>query len=207
MNWRKGDTVLVRYLDRTGMPRGGRPLRIIGERNAYVVGWLPGNTIVATPVFPDGRVIRSVPPAERYRTFERRTKLAPWGGFGILMLIPRAAAHSIWLFWHDDGSFRGWYVNLEQTHTWEQGVITTRDHMLDIVCERSRSWQWKDEDDLAAWLEFGVVSAEEAADIRAEGERVARMIEAWEPPFSDGWEHWQPDPSWPTPELPEDWAA
>jgi hypothetical protein len=32
------------------------------------------------------------------------------------------------------------------------------------------------------------------------------MIERWEPPFSDGWENWRPDPAWPLPVLPDGWA-
>ena len=35
-----------------------------------------------------------------------------------------------------------------------------------------------------------------AVEIRDEGQRVAGMIERWEPPFSDGWERFQPDPGW-----------
>ena len=44
-------------------------------------------------------------------------------------------------------------------------------------------------------------------EIRAEGERVVAMIERWDPPFSDRWETWRPDPAWSLPELPADWAA
>ncbi|MEU3087315.1 DUF402 domain-containing protein, partial [Streptomyces massasporeus] len=25
------------------------------------------------------------------------------------------------------------------------------------------------------------------------------------PPFTEGWQHWRPDPSWAVPSLPEDW--
>jgi len=49
------------------------------------------------------------------------------------------------------------------------------------------------------------VTPELAGEIRAEGERVARLIERWEPPFSDGWEDWRPDPAWPLPVLPPGW--
>ena len=27
----------------------------------------------------------------------------------------------------------------------------------------------------------------------------------WGPPFSDGWQHWRPDPAWSVPSLPDDW--
>jgi predicted RNA-binding protein associated with RNAse of E/G family len=79
--------------------------------------------------------------------------------------------------------------------------------LLDIVCERSREWRWKDEDELADAVAFGLIAQEYADEIRAEGERVVRMFESWDPPFSDAWEDWRPDASWPIPALPEDWAA
>jgi hypothetical protein len=53
---------------------------------------------------------------------------------------------------------------------------------------------------LQAW------EGQDAAEIRAEGERVAGMIERWDPPFSDGWEKWQPDSAWPPPKLSPDWT-
>ena len=62
------------------------------------------------------------------------------------------------------------------------------------------SWSWKDEHELEAASRLGRFSPDEAAAIRAEGERV---IAAW--PFPTGWEDWRPDPSWPIPQLPEGW--
>ena len=73
--------------------------------------------------------------------------------------------------------------------------------------KRRREWRWKDEDELEQAVAYGVVPPSHAEEIRAEGERVAGMIERWEPPFSDGWEAWEPDPAWPLPQLPDDWDA
>ena len=203
---REGDTFLVRYESLDGMIRGARPTRVVSERNGYLATWLPAGTVVATPQFADGRRLRDVAPPERF-TAQRSSLIAPWRGEGILMLFPRSAAHSIWVFWKDDGEFWGWYVNLERTHTWHKRGCDTRDHVLDIWCERPREWQWKDDDELEQAVEHGIVPQRYADEIRAEGERVARMIERWEPPFSDGWERWRPDPGWPIPELPDDWAS
>jgi len=107
------------------------------------------------------------------------------------MLVPRAGSHSIWLFWDDAGACRTWYVNLEQRHRWHASGCDTRDELLDIVCERPREWRWKDEDELEAALAFGVLDRERAVAVRAEGERVARVIERWDSPFSDGWDDWR----------------
>lgn len=202
-----GETIVIRYV-RDGIVRGARPVRVVGERNGYLATWLPAGTIVANPVLANGAGLRSVPLEERFTTERRATPaLQRWQGEGILKLFPEHAAHSIWLFWRDDQSFWGWYVNLEALHVRSGNRIDTRDHVLDLWCERPREFQWKDEDELMLAVEQGFVTTDLAADIRAEGERVARMIEAWEPPFSDGWESWTADPSWPLPVLPPDWDA
>jgi hypothetical protein len=206
VKWREGDTFLARYDAVDHALRGARPLRVVGERNGYLATWLPPGTMCANPVLDDGRPLRAVTVTERF-AHTRTTAIEPWRGQGILMLFPQAAAHSIWTFWKDDGSFWGWYVNLERRHVWDDRGIISRDQVLDLWCERPREWQLKDEDELDDAVEVGFVSEADAAEIRAEGERVALMIEAWEPPFSDGWESWRPDPKWPLPVLPEDWDA
>jgi hypothetical protein len=202
-----GETLLVRYV-RDGVVRGARPVRVVSERNGYLATWLPAGTIVANPVLANGAPLRSVALEQRFVAMRREEPaLQPWRGEGILMLFPEEGAHSVWVFWRDDGSLWGWYVNLEARHVRRGNVLDTRDHVLDLWCERPGEFAWKDEDELELAVEHGFVTPELAVEIRAEGERVARMIEAWEPPFSDGWENWRPDPSWPLPVLPPDWNA
>ena len=93
-------------------------------------------------------------------------------------------------------------MNLEAA--WQPFALgfDTEDHILDIWVERDGTWRWKDEDELEVALETGFVTPEEAAAIRAEGERV---VAEW--PFPTGWEDWEPDPSWPVPRLPAGWDA
>jgi hypothetical protein len=201
--WAEGDEFLVRYESADGVIRGARPTRVVGERHGYLAVWLPAATRTAVPVLADGRGLRDCCLEERY-TLPRSSRVVPWRGEGILMLFPRAAAHSVWLFWNADG-FWGWYVNLERRHIWHDRGCDTRDHVLDIWCERPREWEWKDEHELEQAVAHGVVSVAGADQIRAEGERVARMIERWESPFCDAWETWRPDPAWPQPVLPDDW--
>ena len=118
------------------------------------------------------------------------------------MLVPLAGAHSVWLFWDDDGAFRNWYVNLERPHVWHAGGCDTRDTLLDVVCDAPRLWRWKDEDELEVAVAVGAMTRDDANGVRAEGERIAAAIERWESPFADGWERWRADPTWQAPELP-----
>jgi len=203
--WAEGDEFLVRYESADGVIRGARPTRVVGERHGYLAVWLPAATPTAVPVLADGPGLRECSLEERY-TLPRSSRVMPWRGEGILMLLPRAAPHSVWLFWNADG-FWGWYVNLERRHIWHDRGCDTRDHVLDLWCERPRGWEWKDEDELEEAVAYGIVARAHADEIRADGDRVARMIERWQAPFSDGWEEWRPDPSWPQPVLPRDWQA
>jgi hypothetical protein len=193
-----GDTFVIRYV-RGGVVRGARPLRYIEDRSGYTAGWLPAGTIVAYPTFADGSGLRSRPIEQRFDEADRAHKLVPWKPDGILMLTPHDGMHSIWVF------PTGWYVNLERRHHRHGTTIDTRDLVLDLWCERPREWLWKDEDELELAVAVGWLTRELADRVRAEGERVGALIERWEPPFSDGWEHWRPDPYWPLPQLPEGW--
>ena len=198
--WSEGEAFLVRYESADGVIRGALPTRVVGERNGYLATWLAPGTTIAQPILADGRDLHDVTALER-NTLPRASWIGPRRREGALILFPAAAAHSIHAFPH------GWYVNLERKHVWHDRGVDTRDHILDIVCSSSRRWKWKDEDELRDSVVHEIVSAKLAAEIRAEGDRVVELIERWTPPFSDGWENWRPDPAWPAPLLPDDWAA
>jgi predicted RNA-binding protein associated with RNAse of E/G family len=118
------------------------------------------------------------------------------------------AAHSIWVTWGREGEarvFRGFYVNMEEPFRRTAIGFDTNDHMLDILVARDLTWQWKDEDVLADWVGRGLYSAEFAAAVRAEGERVAANIDSRLPPFDDSWDLWTPPALTGRPELPATW--
>jgi hypothetical protein len=124
-----------------------------------------------------------------------------WTGSHALRLLEPGAAHGLYLFWAErDWAFQGWYVNLQAPFRRTAISFDGRDHALDIVVEPDGSWRWKDEDHLELAVAVGAFTPEEAAEIRAEGERV---VAAW--PFPTGWEDWRPDPGWPVPSLPPGW--
>ena len=125
-----------------------------------------------------------------------------WTGHGVLIQHRQGRAHTIWHFWEgEDRRFAGWYVNMQQPYVRDARSFQTQDHELDIWVTADGSWQWKDVEELEEWISRGRFTAEEVAEIRAEGERI---VDEW--PFPTGWENWQPDPSWDVPELPSSWA-
>lgn len=109
-------------------------------------------------------------------------------------------AHSILHFHHGDGSFRGWYVNLETPLRRTPLGWDFDDHVLDLWIEPDGAWRWLDEDEVERGLARGLLNPADVAAARAEGRRV---LAEW--PFPTGFEEWRPDPSLRLPVLPPDW--
>jgi hypothetical protein len=151
-------------------------------------------------VLADGRELRDVPLAERW-AHPRVSARRPWHSTEVIQLFPKGRAHSLWVVRNAERSLLGWYVNLEDPQVLDGRTITSQDHVLDIwVPGDTGQPQWKDEDEFAAAVAVGRFTADEAASIRAEGERV------WaERPWPTGWEEWLPPTEWAQPELPDGW--
>jgi hypothetical protein len=203
--WSRGDEILMRY-GRDGRIYGARPLTVVEHRPDLLAAWLAPATPLVRPVLANGAEIRSVPVAQRYSA-GRKAIEDTWAGTGILKLVPAGAAHSIWLFWEPGWRFRGWYVNFEARHRfWARG-LDTRDLVLDLWVTEPRRWEWKDLDEFDDACAAGAIDPELAGAVLREAERVVEQVEAWEPPFSEGWESFRPDPAWPLPALPSDWES
>jgi Protein of unknown function (DUF402) len=129
-----------------------------------------------------------------------------WTGSHVLVYMPPGPASSVWWFFDPDGEFAGWYVNLEDPYARWAGGVDTADHALDLVVGRDRSWRWKDEDEFAERTGHPLYwTAEQAAAIRAEGERLAGLAEAGAFPFDGAWCDLRPDPGWPPLTRPAGW--
>lgn len=126
-----------------------------------------------------------------------------WHTRRMLQIAPVGAAHALSLHWdHATGTFLGWYVNLQEPMRPTPFGWDSFDQMLDVWIEPDGRWSWKDWDELVEAEQVGIFTVDEAAAIRAEGERVIANLGALLP---TGWEAWQPNPSWPLPTLPDGW--
>ncbi|MHB8642323.1 MAG: DUF402 domain-containing protein [Gaiellaceae bacterium] len=110
-----------------------------------------------------------------------------WRYHHVLSLTRRGDAHSLWLLWEEDWTFRCWYVQLWKPVVETQSGLETMDHALDVLVDPDGTWRWKDEDDFVEAQALGIFTSEEASAIRAEGERVIAAK-----PWPTGWEDWRP---------------
>ncbi|WP_041834332.1 DUF402 domain-containing protein [Actinoplanes sp. N902-109] len=209
MRFTPGQIVLHRNT-RRGRLAFVRPVRVVSDDERGLLLWMERGTPGMSEVTEDGRDTRAMPFAEWVRS--SYTMVAkPWQGPGILLFFPPEADHSVWFFRDDRGTFRNWYVNLEErARRWSDGApagVDVVDQDLDIDVFPDRSWQWKDEDEFAERLAFPEhYWVPDEAAVWAEGRRVIKLIEAGEFPFDGTWTDFVPDPAWVTPDsLPPGW--
>jgi hypothetical protein len=126
-----------------------------------------------------------------------------WKGMDVVMLQRPGDAHSVWFF----GPFST-YVHLQAPFLRTSIGIDTFDHDLDIVVAPDGTWTYKDEDHLVDSVASGRCTEDEADAIRAEGARIAAMLDAgtaWWSSVSSFWSSWTPPERWPVPSLRADW--
>jgi len=180
-----------------------------GRVNLALAMWLLEET-------PERVVIATIPGAESAQVSgPRETALAhlahkteqlaltPWHTQRRVWVMPFGVAHAIGIFWnHATGDFLGHYINLQSPLQRTPIGFDSCDQVLDVVVDPDGAWHWKDESELLDAVDLGLYSTEEAAAIRAEGERVIPMLPRLLP---TGWEGWQAEPSWPSLKLHPDW--
>jgi hypothetical protein len=203
--WTYGDQIVLRY-------RWGErlawivPATVVADTAECIALYQPVGTPFKRPVGADGR---PVPRSLRYEDLAgRRWRLGDgvWRDHSVLWLVRPGAAHAIGVFWRGEArDFVGWYGNLQAPLVRTAVGFDSTDHVLDVDIAPDRSWHWKDEDEFVVAQRCGLISPADELAIRAEGERVIANLEqnAW--PFDAGWEHWQPDPAWPIPAIPDGW--
>ena len=183
--WSSGDVLALREIWH-GQVWKARPWIVVEDTPELLVLWIPrgARTVLPTSKLPTGSWGNR---PSKFRT-------------NALRLTRPGASHSILLFFSEDCAFERWYVNLERPLGRGAVGFDLDDLFLDLLVEPDRSHRWLDEDELEQALEAGLLTTEDAAAARAEGERV---LAEW--PFPTGWENFRPDPRWELPELPAGW--
>jgi hypothetical protein len=118
----------------------------------------------------------------------------------VLRITRPGDRYSRLVFFEDDGRLRGWYVNFERPLVRSPVGFDYVDLLLDLWIDPDGSWRLVDERELEHAVAAGLVTAEEAEQVRAEA---ARIVAEW--PFPTGWEDFRPDPTWEPAQLPPTW--
>lgn len=179
------------------------PVTVVEDSDYRILHYLAPGTLFLRRVLLDGSPVPRVVPMDEFRRLGSKLVKDEWRGSRQLILTRPGRSHSIRQ--RRDAStdaFRGWYVNLQEPVQRTTLGFTTRDQYLDILVAPDHSWTWKDEDELEEAVAVGRVMADEAAAIRAEGERLVADIEAGRFPFDDSLLKWQPNPAWQIPMVP-----
>ncbi|EST39037.1 hypothetical protein N566_04245 [Streptomycetaceae bacterium MP113-05] len=204
--WSPGEHILWRYrANGRDDPHICRPVTVVRDDDELLAVWMAPGTVCVKPQLADGTPVHREPLATRY-TKPRTTTLSRWFGTGVLKLAAPGEPWSVWLFWERGWHFKNWYVNLEEPrHRWVGG-IDSEDHFLDIAVYPDRTWEWRDEDEFSQAQQVGLMDRGKAGEVRAAGFAAVERIREWGSPYTDGWEHWRPDPEWTVPGLPGDWG-
>ncbi|WP_114853935.1 DUF402 domain-containing protein [Brachybacterium sp. YJGR34] len=178
------DEELAVVMTRPGSDRAARAGRRIGPRGRNVVakGW-------------DGSY-----------------SLATWEGATVVRVHPRGHCWSLWR-WHDGEDWTGgWYGNLEAP--WRRTSIgfDTQDWALDVVAQGTPGPTplrvgLKDEDELAWYIEQGVISPELAAHTRALGDELCEILLRGEGLVAADWSRWAPPSDGEPTTLPSEWRV
>jgi hypothetical protein len=182
-------------------------MRVVRDEGDFVALWFPRLTRWKVPTSDPARpwhADRGGHLAECAVSGEWTFRDAEWD-VDTLWLMREGDWHAVWVSWLPHGEHWGWYVNLQEPFRRTELGFETMDLVLDLIVERNRTWRWKDEDELRTFVERGALDTETVERVREEGLRVATRAERDEPPFSDPWPDWRPDPAWDTPVLPPGW--
>lgn len=192
-----GDPVLWLY------GRAIDPMRVVRDDERGLVAWLAEDAEIVAWHPADGRSVREVPLAERFAV-DRAPVVQRWRGGGVLRIAPTGRPWSVWLFWEDDGSFAGHYVNLELPHTRRGGETATRDLTLDLWLEPDGELWLKDADEVEAAVDGGRYTQTQADEIHAAaGWARAELVEGRDWPLDAEWRTWRPPADWTVPPLPD----
>jgi hypothetical protein len=196
--WQPGDSIVLR--ERWGSAIfEARPTTVVLDLPERTMLFVPADVVCALPIDDDGAELRM--PDRPWHL-----ELRPRGHSAILSFAWPDTPYAILLLLDNDGSPRGWYVNLQTPLARTPVGFDTVDHALDVLVTLDRSsWTWKDEDELAEAIALGLFTEADAASFRSWGERAVEHLVNRRPPFDVDWEDWRPDPTWTMPELPPDW--
>lgn len=201
--WRPGETVIVRDVYRCRV-RSAVAMLVVDDEPDHLVLFLPRGAPFALPADRSGRLTKDV------LTFDHLAQIR-WNAPEQILIARAEAEHAVIVRFADSTAreITEWYVNLQAPFVRTRWGFDTIDYALDVVISPDRrEWRWKDRDELIRLVKAGQFTNDQAEEFYREGHRVATAAGRGQPPFSDGWEHWRPNPAWQVEaQLPDGWSS
>jgi len=200
--YNQGDIVVLRQTWK-GKVLWAQPLRVVEDTPDMIALYMAEGTLWKEPRNTRGERVACV-----YLRKEEKWFLmdVTWRGLGRLSLTIPGSMFSVYIFWNSHyRDIKCWYINLEDPlHHTPTGFEHT-DMELDAVLSGDLSeWHWKDEANFRAVESYGLISQEKALKLRAEGERVVKMLQSGTSPFNR-WRTWVPPQNWQGISMPSGW--
>jgi hypothetical protein len=136
---------------------------------------------------------------------------APWVEYYFLgrappaYLGPAITGFSSARFAGPGSRFYGWKVDIVSPFRRTELGFDICDEVLDIVVKFDRAYQWKDEHQMARFVELGIYTQTDADRLRRAGLEVIELVERGASPFDDEWVDWRPPARKFIPEAPDGW--
>ena len=182
--WQAGEVVVRREVRNDGWAWLEVPVVVVRDEPELLATYLPEGAPFTFPPGPD------------VHPWSTRTC---WEGHGVLMLQRPGEPYAVWVFWQGrDREFAAWYLNLQEPFRRTPRGYDTQDLELDILVPVDGPWEWKDDELLDQRVREGRFTAAQAAEIRAEGARIAAELDAGRRWWADDWARWRPPDTWPT---------
>ena len=144
---------------------------------------------------------------EEYKRRDWRLVKKPWSWGRVLFVLEPDKYYGIDLLWTaKPEEFRSFYVNFQLPFRRSHAGFDSLDLDLDLVIFPNLSWQWKDEEDWSEARASGMLGMDIVEEVEKAKSEVVSRIEAGLDDLPT-WIDWEPDSSWDTPRMPENWDS
>jgi hypothetical protein len=197
-----GDPVVLRWIGRQQRIVEAIPSRCVTDTDGLFALYIAdGTRFVGHPVVArEGRAAVALSGGLPPRTISARR----WRNHLVRLMYP-GEPYSVWIAWNDAWELVWYYVNIEAPFVRTPIGVDTRDQVLDIAVSPDRTWRFKDDDELDAWVKVGAITADFAAKLWEIARDLSERVSRWGAPFCDGWETWRPPDRWAIPTLTKNW--
>jgi protein associated with RNAse G/E len=203
--WKAGDTVVWRGIYRERVWHAIPTIVVKDDPQEIVLALMPGANGMVEQDYAKGKKDGR----RRWDFKDQDWKLENfiWHTNRLLLILEPGKYYSTIYYWnHESNEFLFYYINFQTPFRKSQFSLDTLDLDLDIVIHPDFSLEWKDLDDYQKAIDHGIIPHQWIGEIEKARQEILDRLERREYPLNGDWLNCKPDPNWPTPTLPQNWA-